>query len=267
MGIEIQIQLEEEAYAPSDEVRGLINVLEGDEARWVEVSINQVEVTADYTDIVRSLSVGQVHQGPLATGMAIPFSAPLPPDAKPNFLGPGSIVWRIDVEVDRRGFNVKTSEPINIVRREGVERPPLPPNAPVHAGGAQARGGGIPIWLPVALGLLLVAGLALFGWRKLATYDDPLLPANLKQALFEEFGEATWFGSITSVEGDDPDPGDMTLETTLSPGKASTSTAQAMCNPLLGYLEDHGADDPTIFIHSTEVLESWVCDDSGAREF
>ena len=277
MGIELNIQYEKESYAPGEEVRGTINVLEGDTARYVEATIAQVEATSDYVDTIRSLSLGTVHTGDLATGMSIPFSAMLPPDAEPNVVGPGSIFWRIEVKVDRRGFNKNVSVPINLVVPPPAEAPPLPAAlGPVTAGGGEEKKG--QGWL-IAVGILLLLAVAsFFALQKMFTYDDPKLPAGgaLRAELESRFGNTGWFGSITSVKGDSPDPGDMSIDTNLAHDAAGSATVREMCDPLLGYLADKGAEGTTIFIHSTEdpfvngrliLGTDWTCEEDGVDDF
>jgi hypothetical protein len=279
MGLELQVQLDKETYAPGEEVRGVINVIEGDTARTVEVRIARVEVTADYVETVRSLSVDVVHTGDLATGMAIPFSAPLPADAEPNIVGLGSILWRIEVEVDRRGFNKKLGEAIVISLPDPERRPPPPTGTgPVSAGGIEERKSRAA--LLVSLIVLVLLGVAtFFALQQWMTWDDPVLPSGsaMRTGLKGRFGNAVWLGNITAIEPDDPDPGDVSVDTNLANDAEGEPRARQMCSALLEYLRDQDVEEPTIFIHSTEDSlvkgdkivfgTDWICETGGLRDF
>jgi hypothetical protein len=278
MGLELEISLEKDSYAPGEEVRGVINVLEGDTARYVEVAIAQVEMTSDYTDVLRSLSMGTVHTGDLATGMSIPFSAPLPPDARPNVIGIGSIVWRIEANVDRKGFNKSLTTPIPLVVPPPSEAPPLPAGSgPVIAGGVEGRPGRGSLFAVLAV-IALLGVATFFALQKWLSYDDPQLPegAALQAELEQRFGDTSWFVSITSVEGDSPDPGDMSIDTNLAHDEVGSATVSEMCGPLIDYLAEKDVEGTTIFIHSTDdkfvkgqviLGTDWTCEEDGVDDF
>jgi hypothetical protein len=278
MSLKLEIQLEKDAYAPGEEVQGVINVLEGDTARYVEVSISQIEVTSDYTDVVRSLPLGTVHTGDLHAGMSIPFSGPLPPDAEPNIVGPGSIIWRALVDVDRRGFDKAVAAPISIASAPPAQ--PLPPplgGGPITAGGVADGRSRAPKFIALTVLFLVLAAATFFAVRKLLTYDDAQLPAaaTLNSELEQRFGDASWFFHITSVEGDDPDPGDLSVDTNLSKAEGEP-IVDDMCRGLTEYLSSKDIEGTTIFIHSTEdsfvkgqviLGTDWTCEEGQVDDF
>ena len=279
MGLRIEVRLDKENYAPGEEIEGQIDVLEGDAARSTSVSVWRAEVTSDYTDVVASHPVGTVHTGDLTTGMSIPFTATVPADARPNVIHRGSLIWQVVVEVDRRGFNKGAEQPFGVVppsREEPIGSPPG--STPITAGGkGDAPGRG---WRrALTLGCLVVVGVAAFlGVQKVMEHDDPVLPAGaaLDRELEQRFGETSWFGHITSIEGDRPDPGDLSIDTSLQHNDKTTEIVRRMCDPLRDYLASYGAESGTVHIHSDEdpyvagriVLGiSWSCDDDGLSTY
>ena len=279
MGVKIEIELDKDSYAPGEEIRGTINVLEGDTARTTSVVIENVEITDDYADVASSHSVGTVHSGDLATGMSLPFTATLPSNAKPNVLGPGTILWRVSAEVDRRGFNAGAIKPF------GIDFPPRdesadPPSGsgPISAGGRGEVPGKGRSWAIALAGLAVLGVAAFFALQKITTFDDPVLPqgAALDRELEQRFGDTSWFGHLTAVEGDSPSPGDMSIDTDLSDIESNEGIVRQACDPLLDYAVSYGADDPDIFVHSTadsyvqgQIImgTDWLCDKSGVRDF
>src|SRR3712207_6119456 len=105
MGVRVEVKTDKDLYAPGDEVRGTVEVLEGGTARTTDVELVCVELTSDYTETLQTIHGGTLHSGDLSTGMSLPFTIQLPPDAWPTVVAAGSITWRVDVDVDRRGFD------------------------------------------------------------------------------------------------------------------------------------------------------------------
>ena len=277
MGLKIEIKLDETAVARGQEIRGTVDVLEGDTARTTTASLNRVEVTADYQEIVESIDLGTIHSGDLTTGMSVPFSGSLPEDARPNVVSHGSIIWRVEVNVDRKGFNKSAWLPVavNVARPERID---APDGKPISAGGRGETRKARPKVLTAAT-LLLLGVAAFFAMQKIGSHDDPIYPqgAALDRELEQRFGDSEWFGYITDVEGDDPDPGEMTIDTSMNKSPKNERRARAMCNAFLGYAESYGVSDTSIFIHSTEdsyvagqiiLGTDWLCDrERGLRDF
>jgi hypothetical protein len=99
-----QLQLDRERYTPGEAIRGTILVLEGGDSRSVEVLLDYIEETEDYSEVATSISSGPLHGGDLTPGMSLEFALPLPSDALPNYRsGHGELYWQVDVKSDERG--------------------------------------------------------------------------------------------------------------------------------------------------------------------
>lgn len=279
MGLELHIRLDKEAVPPGGELQGTVDVLEGDTARTTTAALRRVEMTNDYTETLESIDLGTIHTGDLATGMSIPFTGQMPANARPNVVSHGSIIWRIEVEVDRKGFNKSASLPVVVDAPAPDEPPEAPTGRPITAGGKGETRGPIPPKAIAGVTVLLLGVAAFFAWQKISSHDDPIYPvgAALERELEQEFGDTAWIGFVTDIEGDDPDPGDLSIDTGMSKTPQNTRRADAMCDDLLGYAETYGVTDPSIFIHSTEdsyvagqiiLGTDWLCDrERGLRDF
>ena len=121
MSPRFQLQLDRARYTPGETVRGTILVLEGGGSRSLEVLLAHNEKTADYSEVMTSISSGPLHAGDLAPGTSFEFELPLPADALPNYRSEhGELYWEIDVKSDEPGRDTHERHRIELepVRRE-----------------------------------------------------------------------------------------------------------------------------------------------------
>ncbi len=116
MTAHFKIRPERDAYAPGDEVRGTLEVLESLSARALKVSLDYRDWTADYHATGRSIAVDTpLHEGNLEQGSSFTFSVVLPADALPNQQGTfGSTSWVLRAHVDRRGLDIDAWQPLGV---------------------------------------------------------------------------------------------------------------------------------------------------------
>lgn len=119
MSLRLELQLDEESYAPGEVVRGTVLVLEGGGSRALEVSLNYREQSGEhYEDTPVTLSGGDVHTGDLTTGASYPFEISLPDDALPSFTSKhGELWWEVDACSDERGRDTHGRQRIEVVSR------------------------------------------------------------------------------------------------------------------------------------------------------
>jgi hypothetical protein len=96
-------------------VRGTILVLEGGSSRSLEVTLDYIEETEDYSAVGISVSGGVLHTGGLETGASFDFELPLPPGALPSCKSEhGKLYWRLDVKSDERGHDTHERRRIEV---------------------------------------------------------------------------------------------------------------------------------------------------------
>ena len=104
MSPSFDLQIDAEHTKPGETVSGTVVVREGGRSRSLEVSLEFVEETDDYTEVATSISSGHLHEGKLESGMSFAFALALPPDALPAVRSRhGQLYWRLDAKSDERG--------------------------------------------------------------------------------------------------------------------------------------------------------------------
>ena len=119
MSPSFEIELEGGHFGPGDAVRGTVLVREGGSSRNLEVLLEYMEETDDYSTAAISVTSGSLHAGDLQTGASFGFEIVLPADALPNYCSEhGELYWVLDVKSDERGRDTHEC------RRIEVEPPP-----------------------------------------------------------------------------------------------------------------------------------------------
>lgn len=104
MSPSFDLQVDNDHPNPGETVSGTLLVREGGRSRSLEVLLEFVEETDDYTEIATSISTGHLHTGKLETGMSFAFVLTLPPDALPEVRSSnGRLFWRLDAKSDEVG--------------------------------------------------------------------------------------------------------------------------------------------------------------------
>jgi hypothetical protein len=128
------VSLDRERYTPGDTIRGTILVAEGGGSRSLEIYLNYIEKTDDYSAVASSISSGPIHDGDLTSGMSFTFELPLPAEALPNFQSEhGRLFWQVDVKSDEFGRDSHERHDIDVTT---APRTPPPSMAiPASPGG------------------------------------------------------------------------------------------------------------------------------------
>jgi hypothetical protein len=99
MSPRLQVQLEQQEYAPGETVKGTILVVEGGSSRSLEALLEYKEETEDYREVAISIPSGPLHEGDLTTGTSVEFQLSLPADALPNYQSEhGELYWEVDAK-------------------------------------------------------------------------------------------------------------------------------------------------------------------------
>ena len=104
MSPSFDLQIDGDRYKPGDTVSGTVVVRQGGRSRWLEVLLEFIEETSDYTEVATSISTGHLHMGKLQEGMSFAFELTVPPDALPEVRSRhGQLYWRLDARSDELG--------------------------------------------------------------------------------------------------------------------------------------------------------------------
>lgn len=117
MSPSFEIELEGDHFGPGDAVRGTVLVREGGSSRNLEVQLEYMEQTDDYSTSAVSETSGSLHTGDLRTGASFGFEIMLPADALPNYRSEhGELYWVLDVKSDERGRDTHERRRIDVER-------------------------------------------------------------------------------------------------------------------------------------------------------
>jgi hypothetical protein len=114
--MKLEIALDAEAVAPGGTLRGLVDVLEGGEARSLTLTVSFCESSPSYMAVPFGRS-DVIHEGDLATGQAVTFQYELPEWAPPGVKSEhAALFWQVEAIADRPGLDARASRQFQITR-------------------------------------------------------------------------------------------------------------------------------------------------------
>ena len=112
--MKLEIALDSEAVAPGGTLKGLVEVVEGGEARSLTLTVSFCESSPSYMAVSFSRS-GVLHEGELATGQAVTFQYDLPEWAPPGVKTEhAELYWQVEAVADRPGLDARASRKFQI---------------------------------------------------------------------------------------------------------------------------------------------------------
>lgn len=133
MSLRLELQLEQQGYAPGETVKGTILVVEGGKSRSLEALLEYKEETEDYLDVAISLPSGPLHEGDLTTGTSFEFELSLPADALPNYESEhGELFWEVDAKSNEfaRDTHERSRIEVRPPQRRLADEPAEPASSP-----------------------------------------------------------------------------------------------------------------------------------------
>lgn len=113
--MKLHVELDGDSYAAGETVGGRVHVAAGGAARSLEVMLNFIEETPDYTAVARSVKSGTLHSGELRTGQLIDFALELPADALPNAGSEhAELYWEVAAHSDELGLDTHARARIEV---------------------------------------------------------------------------------------------------------------------------------------------------------
>jgi len=95
-GARFRVRFAADAFGPGDTVDGTLVASESiKKAREIKAELRYVDESSDYVEGVTHATTGSLHQGPLESGVELPFTLRLPEDALPNWPGADGVVVEV----------------------------------------------------------------------------------------------------------------------------------------------------------------------------
>ena len=114
--MKLEIALDSALVSPGGTLKGIVEVLEGGEARSLTLTVSFCESSPSYMAVPFSRS-GVIHEGDLATGQAVTFQFDLPEWAPPGVKSKhAELYWQVEAVADRPGLDARASRKFQISR-------------------------------------------------------------------------------------------------------------------------------------------------------
>ena len=114
--MKLEITLDSDVVAPGGTLKGIVEVLEGGEARSLTLTVSFCESSPSYMALPFSRG-GVIREGELATGQAVTFQYDLPEWAFPGVTSKhAELYWQVEALADRPGLDARASRKFQISR-------------------------------------------------------------------------------------------------------------------------------------------------------
>ena len=107
--MKLEISLDSEVVAPGGTLKGLVEVLEGGEARTLTLAVSFCESSPSYMAVPFSRD-GVIHEGELAAGQSVTFQYDLPEWAFPGVKSThAELYWQVEAVADKPGLDARAT--------------------------------------------------------------------------------------------------------------------------------------------------------------
>ena len=112
--MKLEIALQSQVVAPGGTLKGVVDVLEGGDARTLTLTVSLCERSPSYMALPFSRS-GVIHEGELATGQEVTFQYDLPEWAQPGVKSKhAELGWQVEAVADRPGLDARASHAFEV---------------------------------------------------------------------------------------------------------------------------------------------------------
>jgi hypothetical protein len=112
--VKLEIALDSEVVTPGGTLKGLVEVLEGGEARSLTLTVSFCESSPSYMAVPFSRG-GVIQEGELTAGQTVTFAYDLPDWAPPGVKSEhAELYWQVEAVADRPGLDARASRRFQI---------------------------------------------------------------------------------------------------------------------------------------------------------